>query len=73
MHLARKIKTGWLAGHMIRTARKAHLCDETHCTRTIQIGEEYAEGDPQYDRAGGFGHERFCLTCAGLTAEAEAT
>ena len=66
--MARKIESGWLAGHMIRKARKPHPCDETHCQHTIQPGEDYAEGDPQYDIAGGFGHERFCIPCAGPDA-----
>jgi hypothetical protein len=74
------IAEGWLKGHCSRRARKAHRCvydrvsfDDRgkrtliRCKINIQPGEAYAEGD-RNDDAGGFGNDRFCLTCAGYDA-----
>jgi hypothetical protein len=59
----------------IRTARKEHRCANasrserglawaSECARTIKAGERYAEGGLDPDCAGGFGRERFCMSCA---------
>lgn len=71
----RTITEGWLKGSTIRRARKAHRCDYWRglaaggkCPNIIQPGEDYAEGEPN-DEAGGFGHDRYCLTCAGEEAQ----
>lgn len=62
-------ETGWLKGHPIRTARKAGKCaDFRHCGTVIQPGDKYVEGDIDIDKAGGFGHDRLCLACAGVVA-----
>jgi hypothetical protein len=68
------IQDGWLKGHCIRRARKAHRCDYTHgvynggrCKTIIQPGDFYAEGEGN-DSAGGFGNDRYCLSCAGYDA-----
>ena len=71
------IQDGWLQGHCIRRARKAHRCDYSHgfsgggrCKTIIQPGEIYAEGEGN-ERAGGFGNDRYCLPCAGYDASGE--
>ena len=61
------IKDGWLAGAIVRTARKDHGCDywrgaAGRCRNPIHAGERYVEGDPN-PTAGGFGHDRYCLAC----------
>ena len=74
------IHDGWLKGHCIRRARKAHRCDFDRvaiddcgkrtlirCKAGIQPGQAYAEGY-RNDSAGGFGNERYCLSCAGYDA-----
>jgi hypothetical protein len=55
------IREGWLQGHCIRRARKAHRC--VCCGTNIPPGEAYAEGEGN-DDAGGYGNDRFCLPCA---------
>ena len=58
-----------------RTARKLHKCANSskstrgvewaaHCNLTICPGEQYEEGDRAPDIAGGFGHDRFCMSCS---------
>lgn len=61
---------------MTRTARKRHRCINAHaadvgnplvadlCTRWIEPGQPYAEGEPDPYYAGGFGRDRACLPCA---------
>lgn len=62
--MTRVAETGWLTGSTIRRARKAGKCAGfRQCGTTIQPGDEYVEGDPQYDNAGGFGRDRYCLAC----------
>ncbi len=63
------IRDGWLAGSIVRTARKEHGCDYWLgtsnggvCGKTIRAGERYAEGD-RNATAGGFGFDRYCLAC----------
>jgi hypothetical protein len=57
-----------------RKARKEHRCANAkaakrglewaqHCSLTIKAGERYAEGDLDPYSAGGFGRERFCMSC----------
>jgi hypothetical protein len=68
-----RINGGWLDGHLIRRARKAHRCDawlggkRGRCDNVILPGSYYAEGEPN-DRAGGYGDDRLCLECAGPEA-----
>lgn len=68
------VADGWLKGQPIRKARKAHRCDYFHgvrnggrCKTIIQPGSYYVEGEAN-DEAGGFGHDRYCLACAGEEA-----
>jgi hypothetical protein len=50
----------------LRTARKAHKCDNPRCPKVIQPGDEYVDsGDANPASAGGFGTSRFCLFCRG--------
>ena len=60
--------------HKFRTARKSHRCANTNkaergvawaqiCARTIEPGQQYAEGEMNPDNAGGFGHDRYCMAC----------
>ena len=67
------VTEGWLKGHPIRRARKEYRCDDakrserlslTKCLRIIHEGDAYVEGDMNPDRAGGFGHDRWCMACA---------
>lgn len=68
--MARIAETGPFAGNAIRQARKSYGCDNWHWTRpddcpnAIEPGDFYVEGDTNIDRAGGFGRDRICLTCA---------
>jgi hypothetical protein len=74
---------GWLDGHRIRRARKAHECsghelnpDNPHlkgepCGRTIQPGEYYIEGEFDPSQGGGFATERFCGECHTTGPEAK--
>jgi len=63
---------GRYKGNPIRTARKNYTCDEAdgwgetfrRCRKPIEAGERYVEGDVDPCRAGGFGHDRVCLSCA---------
>jgi hypothetical protein len=65
------VEGGSFKGCPIRTARKAGKCAGfRHCGTIIQPGDRYVEGDTQYDIAGGFGHERLCLPCAGAATAA---
>lgn len=60
----------------IRIARKRHRCVNAHaadagnpavadvCTRFIEPGQPYVEGDIDPYSAGGFGHDRICKPCA---------
>jgi hypothetical protein len=59
----------------IHTARKAGPCANAsaakrgvewaqHCNLMIVAGDQYAEGDLSLDIAGGFGRERYCMSCA---------
>lgn len=67
--MASTVSDGWLKGQTIHTARKAGKCaDFRHCGHMIAAGDRYVKGDAQYDIAGGFGHERFCLSCAQVQA-----
>ena len=70
-----EVNGGWLDGHRIRKARKAHTCDYFkgasnggHCNKPIAAGAFYCEGLVNPDRAGGFGHFRYCAECAGPEA-----
>lgn len=72
-----RVTQGWLAGHRIRRARKEHRCDYWHgranggrCDKSIASDDFYVEGDISPDRAAGFGHDRYCLDCAGADARA---
>jgi hypothetical protein len=59
-----------------RIARKRHRCYNANaadrgnpqvakiCSRFIEPGEQYAEGENDPYRAGGFGREQFCKACA---------
>jgi hypothetical protein len=74
--MTQQITGGWLDGHLIRRARKPTRCDYWRgldnggrCNAPIQPGDLYAEGDCTLDRAGGFGHHRYCLSCAGPEAQ----
>lgn len=74
----RRVADGTWKGQPIRRARKAHRCDYWHgsqnggrCKNTIQPGEDYVQGELN-DDAGGFGHDRYCLDCAGPEARAAA-
>jgi hypothetical protein len=60
---------------VIRTARKAGPCANAaaakrgvewaqHCNRMIAAGDQYADGEMNLDKAGGFGRDRFCMSCA---------
>jgi hypothetical protein len=67
--MTQRITGGWLDGHPIRKARKAHLCDYWHgihnggrCNKPINPGDQYVEGDPN-DDAGGYGADRYCFDC----------
>lgn len=59
----------------IRTARVAGPCANAaaaergvewaqHCLRIINKGDRYAEGEMDPYKAGGFGCERVCMSCA---------
>lgn len=62
-------ESGWLKGNRIRTARKAGKCaDFRHCGNMIAAGDRYVEGDIDIDKAGGFGRDRLCLSCAEMVA-----
>lgn len=71
--MARLVTTGRYEGRAIRRARKPYVCEQwvsgwpqiNRCGRPINAGDLYVEGDVDPDRAGGFGHERICLECAG--------
>ncbi len=72
-----EIKDGWLAGNMIRRARKPFTCgywrgklNGGFCKHVVQRGELYAEGEGDPYNAGGFGRDRYCLDCAGPEARA---
>lgn len=55
-----------LNGHCVRRARKKYNCDgwaTKGCEVIIEPGNEYVEGDSDIDRAGGFGHKRYCSVC----------
>ena len=61
---------------VIRRARKAGRCvnwraaeagNAPECLRTIEVGALYAEGDIDPYKAGGFGHDRICAGCAGIS------
>jgi hypothetical protein len=72
-----QITEGWLAGHRIRRAPKGHRCDYWRgkanggrCDAPIRPGDLYVEGEMSPDRAGGFGHDRYCFDCAGPEARA---
>lgn len=62
------IRGGWLDDSIVRKARKRHACENPQCPRDIERGDLYVEGDIDPYRAGGFGHERFCIVCAGPDA-----
>ena len=60
------VSSGPLKDHYVRRARKSYDCDgwATHgCEVIIEPGTEYVEGEPDIDRAGGFGHKRYCAVC----------
>jgi hypothetical protein len=70
------VQGGWLDGHPIRRARKSYRCDYWRglsnggrCNRPIRPSDLYVEGEMN-DEAGGFGHDRYCPSCAGPEAEA---
>lgn len=74
----RKVTEGTWKNHLIRRARKAHTCDYYRgrlnggrCGAKIAVGDDYMEGEMN-DDAGGFGHDRYCLECAGPEARAAA-
>jgi hypothetical protein len=74
--MPRRVNIGGYRGHLIRKARKHHRCDEVggwpervRCSAKIGAGSSYVEGDVNPDSAGGFGHYRICLSCAGLTSD----
>jgi hypothetical protein len=61
---------------IIRTARKRHRCVNAHaadvgnpavadiCTRYIEPGQLYVEGEVDPYVAGGFGHDYICKPCS---------
>lgn len=60
---------------VIHTARVAGPCVNAvaakrgvewaqHCLRTINPGDRYVDGDMNLDKAGGFGRDRVCMSCA---------
>jgi hypothetical protein len=62
---------------IVRKARVAHRCANAsraergldwaqQCHRDINPGDQYAEGEINPYEAGGFAHERFCMSCAEL-------
>jgi hypothetical protein len=66
---ARTVESGTFAGCRIRTVRKSGKCAGfRHCGTVLQPGDCYVEGDVDIDKAGGFGHDRLCLPCAGAQA-----
>jgi hypothetical protein len=61
--------------HRIHTARKAGPCANAaaakrglewarHCSLMIAAGDHYVDGDLNLDKAGGFGRDRVCMSCA---------
>jgi hypothetical protein len=46
----------------IRTARKAHTCDE--CSRTINPGQSYVNGAQVWE--GEFSNHKLCMSCDSL-------
>jgi len=77
-----KVIGGVWHGCLLRTARKAGRCDYSRgfkddrpasengrCPNRINVGDRYMEGEMN-DEAGGFGHDRYCMQCAGPEARA---
>lgn len=75
------IKGGWLDGHPVRRARKAHVCNywwgngsqhpqgkSGRCHNAINPGDLYVEGE-RNDTAGGFGADRYCVDCATIESD----
>lgn len=74
-----KIEQGWLAGHLIRRARKPCRCQYWRgalsggtCRKEIAIGDLYVEGEGtgETSRNGVLLQERYCVECAGDGAAA---
>jgi len=72
-----EIKSGWLAGHLIRRARKDCRCQYWRgsqnggvCNKPIGIGDLYVEGDGtgETSRNGILLQYRYCVECAGEEA-----
>ncbi|MCZ2094991.1 MAG: hypothetical protein LC121_01745 [Anaerolineae bacterium] len=66
----RRVESGPSLGYVIRRARKAGRCDywlgeRGRCTNRIEAGDEYVEGElSDNGRAGGYGRDRWCMSCA---------
>jgi len=73
-----EITSGPWTGHLIRRARKSRICEygitisgdpTSHCTRVIEPGDLYVEGELNPCKAGGYGQDSYCLDCAGSDAQ----
>jgi len=64
------VASGPFVGSPIRTAKKAGKCaDFRHCGNMINVGDLYVQGDCDPYEAGGFAHDRMCLSCGGIAAQ----
>lgn len=58
------VESGPWSGYQVRRARKVFKCDD-RCGYWLGGGQLYLQGEVDPYRAGGFGHDRICLKCAG--------
>jgi len=74
LHTPITVTDGTWHGNYIRRARKVSKCDywlgeAGRCKAVIAVGDLYLEGEMNED-AGGYGSDRYCMTCAGDEARA---